>query len=230
MTDAVVMAAGEGRRLRPLTERWAKPVLPIDGRAVIATLLRELVAAGCSRATIVVGHLREQIEALVGDGSAFGLEVGYAHQPSPDGSADAVRRAEAAAPYLIAVADTAFRQGDVRRFASAAAATGAAGAMAVRRDPAPGPGRAAVRVQAGRVTRVPDDDPANPFAAASLWFLDRPLDEYLHRIDGPPYELAAAYQLAIDEGADVRAIEIGRTRDLTEPLDLVKENFPYLTR
>jgi len=42
------MAAGEGRRLRPLTERWPKPVLPIDGRPVIATLLRELAAAGCS--------------------------------------------------------------------------------------------------------------------------------------------------------------------------------------
>ncbi|MDX6542500.1 MAG: Nucleotidyl transferase, partial [Gaiellaceae bacterium] len=36
------MAAGEGRRLRPLTERYAKPVLPIDGRPVIATLLHEL--------------------------------------------------------------------------------------------------------------------------------------------------------------------------------------------
>ena len=40
------MAAGEGRRLRPLTERYAKPVLPIDGRPVIVTLLHELRAAG----------------------------------------------------------------------------------------------------------------------------------------------------------------------------------------
>ena len=39
------MAAGEGTRLRPLTERWPKPVLPIDGRPVLATLLRELAAA-----------------------------------------------------------------------------------------------------------------------------------------------------------------------------------------
>jgi glucose-1-phosphate thymidylyltransferase len=46
MRRAVVMAAGEGKRLRPLTERWPKPVLPIDGRPVIGTLLRELVAAG----------------------------------------------------------------------------------------------------------------------------------------------------------------------------------------
>ena len=39
---------GEGRRLRPLTERYAKPVLPIDGRPVIVTLLHELRASGSS--------------------------------------------------------------------------------------------------------------------------------------------------------------------------------------
>jgi NDP-sugar pyrophosphorylase family protein len=61
--EAVVMAAGEGTRLRPLTERWAKAVLPIDGRPVIATLLRELAAAGFKRVTVVTGHLGDQVEA-----------------------------------------------------------------------------------------------------------------------------------------------------------------------
>src|SRR5437588_1685873 len=90
--DAIVMAAGEGTRLRPLTERWPKPVLPIDGRPVIGTLLRELHAAGITNAVVVTGHLAEQVEALVGDGTAFGVDVRYARQPEPDGSADAVRR------------------------------------------------------------------------------------------------------------------------------------------
>ena len=45
MLSGVVLAAGEGRRLRPLTEQWPKPILPIDGRPVIATLLVELRAA-----------------------------------------------------------------------------------------------------------------------------------------------------------------------------------------
>ena len=53
------MAAGLGTRLRPLTERYAKPVLPIDGRPVVAQLLRELAASGCRRVTVVVGHLGE---------------------------------------------------------------------------------------------------------------------------------------------------------------------------
>ena len=69
------MAAGEGRRLRPLTERWAKAVLPIDGRPVIATLLRELATAGFETVTVVTGHLGDQVEALLGDGSGFGVSV-----------------------------------------------------------------------------------------------------------------------------------------------------------
>jgi len=64
---AVVIAAGEGRRLRPVTERWPKPVLPIDGRPVIVTLLRALAEAGVERIWVVVGHLGDQVRALVGD-------------------------------------------------------------------------------------------------------------------------------------------------------------------
>ena len=47
-------------------------------------------------------------------------------------------------------------------------------------------------------------------------------------LPGPPFELAHAFQEAIDAGERVAAIEIGKTRDLTDPLDLVEENFPYL--
>jgi NDP-sugar pyrophosphorylase family protein len=90
---AVVMAAGQGTRLRPLTERWAKPVLPIDGRPVLATLLRELASAGFEEATVVTGHLAEQVEALVEDGSPFRLRISTVRQPEALGSADAVVRA-----------------------------------------------------------------------------------------------------------------------------------------
>jgi len=58
---ACVMAAGEGRRLRPVTKRWPKPILPIDGRPVIATLMHELPAAGCRRVTVVTGYLAGQV-------------------------------------------------------------------------------------------------------------------------------------------------------------------------
>jgi NDP-sugar pyrophosphorylase family protein len=228
--DAVVMAAGEGRRLRPLTERWAKPVLPIDGRPVLAVLLRELAAAGFARVWLVTGHLAQQVENLAGDGSAFGLEISCVRQPGVLGSADAVRRgldAGATLPVLVTAADTAFRRGDIRRFAGAFSASGAAGAVAVRLDPPPGPGRGAVASVDGRVTRMADDNPANPWSGAPLWAVGRAIAERLC-LDRPPYELENAFQSAIEAGETVVAVEIGKTRDLTYPLDLVEENFPYL--
>lgn len=224
------MAAGEGSRLRPLTERWPKPVLPIDGRPVMATLLRELAAAGCTRVFVVTGHLAEQVEELVGDGSGFGLEARYVRQPGVLGSADAVQRALAAGaepPVVVSGADTVFGSGDVRRFLAAADVS--TGALACRRDPPPEPPhRFAVRIDDGRVTRVLDDDPANGLSGAPLWMLGPGLQPFLEALPGPPYELSGALQRAIDAGNEIAGIEISPTRDLTYPADVIVQNFTYL--
>jgi NDP-sugar pyrophosphorylase family protein len=228
--DAVVMAAGEGSRLRPLTERWAKPVLPIDGRPVLAVLLRELAAAGCERVWLVSGHLAEQVEALAGDGSAFGVTVCRVRQPGVLGSADAVKRAldaGAELPVLVTAADTLFGPGDLGRFAVAFTGSAAAGAVGVRTEPGPGPDRPAIERSNGAVIRMRADAAAGRWTPAPLWALRAAVVERLCR-DRPPYELENAFQAAIDEGETIAAIEIGKTRDLTYPLDLVKENFPYL--
>jgi CTP:molybdopterin cytidylyltransferase MocA len=126
--EAVVIAAGEGRRLRPLTERWPKPLLPIDGKPVIATLLRELEQAKLAPVTVVVGHLGDQIRRLL-----EGLDVRLAEQPEPLGSADAALRAVdagARAPFVVSVADTVYSPGDVARFVREWGRSRAAGAMA----------------------------------------------------------------------------------------------------
>src|SRR5437763_11149266 len=149
------MAAGEGSRLRPLTDTWPKPVLPIDGKPVIATLLRELGAAGIERVVVVTGHLAEQVEALVGDGSAFGLEITFTRQPSVLGSADTVRRALAAElepPFLVLGADTVFAAGSIGRFVATAA--GRSGALAYPEAP---PG--------GRVEKIIGGPAAGPLWA-----------------------------------------------------------------
>lgn len=226
------MAAGEGTRLRPITERWPKPVLPIDGRPVIATLLREIARAGCSRAFVVTGHLAEQVEELVGDGSGFGINVRFVRQPGVLGSADTVRRAIAAGaepPFLVVAADTLFTAGDVSRFARAFADSGAAGAMSGRRDPPPHPPqRVGLKVESGLVVAPLDRDPANPLSGAPLWGFGPALVPFLEELSGPPYELADAYVKAIARGLRIAGVEIGKTRDLTHPVDLVRENFPYL--
>jgi CTP:molybdopterin cytidylyltransferase MocA len=231
LAGAVVMAAGIGSRLRPLTDHFAKPVLPIDGRPVLATLLHELAAAGIGVVHLVTGHQAPQVEALADDGAAFGLDVRIVAQPEPLGSADAVRRAldaGAALPALVSAADTLFRTGDVGRFLAGWRDSNAEGAVAYRTTPSPTPpARSAIRVAGGLVTRVVDGDRANPFSPAPLWVLGPRAASRLCE-DRPPWELGNAYQAVIDEGEPIAAVEIGPTRDLTTPLDLLRENFPYL--
>ena len=132
LVHAIVMAAGEGSRLRPLTDRWPKPILPIDGRPVIAHVLRELGEAGCERVAVVTGHLAEQVEELVGDGAAFGTDVVFVRQPRRDGSADAVSRALAAGtetPAIVVGADTLFDPGALALFRREWEESRAAGAV-----------------------------------------------------------------------------------------------------
>jgi CTP:molybdopterin cytidylyltransferase MocA len=200
--------------MRPISERWPKPVLPIDGRPVIATLLRALAAAGCHDVTVVTGHLAEQVESLLGDGAAFRVRIRYVRQPRADGSADAARRAlgaGAAAPVLVTAADHVFAAGTIERFLDEWG--DAPGAVAARRgDPPLDP----------RVARGFAD--ANGLTGVPLWGLGRDIVPLLEDLPGPPYELAAAFARA----AEFRGVLVAGTRDLTHPVDLIRHNFPYL--
>ena len=231
------MAAGEGRRLRPLTERWPKPLLPIDGRPVLATLLREIASAGFPGVTLVVGHLGEQVEALVGDGTGFGVRVRYARQPQALGSADAVRYAvEAGAepPLLVTAADMVFTRGDLARTREEWTRSGTAGGLGVRaRGPDELREQSRVTVEGGRLLAI-DGPPQlrgeRTVTGAPVWFLGPGLAAGLAHPPGPPFELAALFQRALEAGEAIAALELGPTRDLTRPDDVVARNFPYLSR
>jgi CTP:molybdopterin cytidylyltransferase MocA len=187
--EAVVMSAGEGRRLRPLTDHWPKPILPIDGRPVIATLLRELAFA--QRITVVTGHLGVELRRFLD-----GWNVAFAEQPVPLGSADALRcalEAGAKPPILVTAADTVFIPGALQRFAEEFVRSAAVAGMA---------------------------PPAWAFTDEAVAFLDD--------LPGPPHELLEALRRIGESGLHVQTAEIGPTRDITTPADLVRENFVYL--
>jgi dTDP-glucose pyrophosphorylase len=218
-------------------------VLPIDGRPVIATLLREIAAAGIDDVTVVTGHLAEQVEALVGDGSAFGVAVRFARQQKPLGSADAVRCALAVGarpPLVVSAADTVYRGGDVRAAVRRWLAAGAPGGIGVREVPAASLGqRSSARVEGGFVREVIEKPPPGfadasdtspALAGAPLWFLGDELAASLVDLPGPPFELATAFQRSIDSGLKILALQLEPTRDLTTPHDVIRHNFPYLWR
>jgi NDP-sugar pyrophosphorylase family protein len=81
MYPIAILAGGLATRMRPLTAATPKALLDVNGEPFIAHQLRLLAAWGAARAVLCTGFLGEQIEAFVGDGARFGLQVAY----SPDG-------------------------------------------------------------------------------------------------------------------------------------------------
>ena len=81
---AMVLAAGFGNRLRPLTDHTPKPLLPIGGKPMIVHHLEKLATAGFKEVVINLGHLGHKIPEALGDGSTWGLSIAYSDEgPAP---------------------------------------------------------------------------------------------------------------------------------------------------
>src|SRR5436190_15855904 len=105
---AMLLAAGRGERLRPLTDRTPKALVPVGGKPLIAWHLERLAAAGCREAVINVSHLAEQIVDYAGDGARFGLRIAYSREAEPLETAGGIAQALpllGAAPFLLVNAD-----------------------------------------------------------------------------------------------------------------------------
>ncbi|MEV6398329.1 glucose-1-phosphate thymidylyltransferase [Streptomyces sp. NPDC051907] len=87
---ALVLSGGAGTRLRPITHTSAKQLVPVANKPVLFYGLESIAAAGITEVGIVVGDTAQEIEAAVGDGSRFGIDVTYIPQESPLGLAHAV--------------------------------------------------------------------------------------------------------------------------------------------
>jgi glucose-1-phosphate thymidylyltransferase len=87
---ALVLSGGEGSRLRPITHTNAKQLIPVANKPILFYGLEAIRDAGIREVGIVVGQTWAEVEAAVGDGSAFGLSVTYLQQDAPRGLAHAV--------------------------------------------------------------------------------------------------------------------------------------------
>ncbi|HEY0180258.1 MAG TPA: nucleotidyltransferase family protein [Dokdonella sp.] len=109
MRSALILAAGRGERLRPLTDATPKPLLEVGGKPLIVHHLEKLAAAGVEDVVVNLSHLAEQFPAALGDGSRWGLRIRYSYEgPTPLETGGGMRRALpllGAAPFIAVSAD-----------------------------------------------------------------------------------------------------------------------------
>lgn len=88
---AVVLAGGQGTRLRPFTTNFPKPLVPVGDLPILEILLRQLRAAGVHAVTLLTGHLAYLLESYFADGAALGLRIDYLRESAPLGTAGPLR-------------------------------------------------------------------------------------------------------------------------------------------
>jgi NDP-mannose synthase len=92
--EAVVLAGGRGTRLAPFTHVLPKPLLPVGERPILDLVLTQLSRAGCTKATMAVGHLGHLIEIYCGNGDQWGVDIDYFRETTPLGTVGALAQIE----------------------------------------------------------------------------------------------------------------------------------------
>ena len=113
--ECVVIAAGEGKRMRPLTAKRPKVMLPLANRPMMEHLILAARDAGITEFVFVVGYGEREIRGHFGDGSAFGIHIRYASQRQQRGTADALRSAHdlVTGPFILLNGDMILKSTDI---------------------------------------------------------------------------------------------------------------------
>lgn len=211
--SAILLAAGRGKRQRPYTDEIPKPLLPVRGRATLDYVLTAVRRAGVERVCIVTHHLQEKIIEYVGDGSAWNVDVAFAHQSQLRGTGDALLsipgewiREE---PVMVIATDYVLQENDLVTLVQAHKSYQADITMSLKECPLEElVARSSVGVDADwRIRRIIEkpgrEEIMSPYAASILFILPPQLWSYLSQIQPSArgeIEMQAAVQMMIEDG------------------------------
>jgi len=222
---AVILAAGEGSRMRPLTYARPKVMVPIANKPIIEHLLLAARVAGVSEFIFVVGYRDEQVRDYFDDGQRWGVTIEYCNQKRQTGTADALRMAEGMVGdnFLMMNGDVIFQAKDIKKVL--AKGGNVLGAIEVK-DPT---GLGVVEVSRGKVARIHEkaEKPPSRLANAGLYRFTPAIFEAISATPKSPrgeYEITTSLQLMIAGGAKVSCQEIGYWLPLSYPWDLLLAN------
>jgi len=152
---AVVMAGGEGSRLRPLTSRRPKPLAPVANKPVMEHIVDLLRRHGVTEIVATLHYLADEVESYFGNGSEFGVSMQYVVEDTPLGTAGAVKLAEdilGDAPFLIISGD-ALTDLDLTALVADHVRTGATATITLQRATNPLEFGVVITDDDGRITR-----------------------------------------------------------------------------
>ena len=237
ITKAVILCAGEGTRLRPLTSLCPKHVLPVAGQPLLGWVLNDLVAAGIRQAGLVVGYQADAIMRYVGEGTQWDLGITYLTQEEPLGLAHAVNIAREFVgdePFLVYLGDNILELG-VAEFVSRFTQGQADVSILVKEVDDPRQ-YGVVEMQGEAVVGMVEKpaEPRSNLAIVGVYALKPVIFDAIDHIEPSArgeYEITDAIQWVLDNQGQVTAHNLdGFWGDVASPADLLYTNRFFLDR
>jgi bifunctional UDP-N-acetylglucosamine pyrophosphorylase/glucosamine-1-phosphate N-acetyltransferase len=230
LTKAVILAAGEGNRLGPLTANRPKVMLPIANKPILEHLLLEIIQAGIRDFYFVVGYHDEQIREYFRDGSDWDISIQYFNQRKQAGTADALRMVAGhiTGSFLVANGDVIIHHQDIQVIVAQNSTS-----MSVIELPDVA-SLGVIEGDKGQVYRVHEKlaDPPSHLANAGLYLFTQdifPAIEKTEKSIRGEYELTDSIQILINEDKPVSYQVISQWPDLCYPWDLLTVNEKVLS-
>jgi UDP-N-acetylglucosamine diphosphorylase/glucosamine-1-phosphate N-acetyltransferase len=225
ITKAVILAAGEGKRMHPLTQTRPKVMLPVMNVPLLERLIIQLKTSGVKEFYIVVGYHSEIIRNYFGDGSKWGIFIHYVNQEIQGGTADAVRLLDGLIHELFIVSngDILVGQKDIDTLLNSS------GNSMCTLELANVTGLGVVKVESGFITAIYEkmEIPPSNTANAGVYTFTPEIFNAIRRTPKSPrgeYEITDSIQLLINSGIKIANQSILQWMDCAYPWDLLNAN------
>jgi UDP-N-acetylglucosamine diphosphorylase/glucosamine-1-phosphate N-acetyltransferase len=222
---AVILAAGEGNRMRPLTYTRPKVMLPLANKPILEHLIIELKKAGVKEFIIVVGYHAETIRQHFGDGARWGVSIDYATQRKQLGTAHAVKMVEGLVKgkFLLANGDVLLKADDIKKML---AKDNIALTLIESRDTR---GLGVVEVIGNNVKAIHEkvERPPSNLVNTGVYLLTAEIFLAIAKTERSPrgeYELTESLQILLGEGHPLSYVKIDHWLNLSYPWDLLTVN------
>lgn len=219
--DVVILAAGAGTRMQPLTDRTPKPLLQVGDRSLAAHVADAAIDSGATSLVFVVGTEADRIRSTFGE-RYRGVPVTYAVQDPPDGTAGAVRTAlpHVEGSFAVLNGDNIYDAESLEELFTSGPSIGV-------HDVADPSSYGVVEIDDGRCVGIVEkpEDPPTTLANAGAYVFPAPEEDWFDvgRSDRGEYELTDVIATLVEE-SDLTAVEIDRWMDVGRPWELLEAN------
>ena len=222
---AVILAAGEGHRMHPLTYTRPKVMIPIANRPILEHLLLEVVKAGINEFIFIVGYHDEQVRRYFDNGARWGASIDYCTQRKQLGTADALRMVEGLVDgnFLMMNGDIVVTQPDINNIIGYHTNTISLVEVESKED------LGFIELEGDRVARIHEkvEKPPSRMANAGLYLFTKDIFTAISQTPKSPrgeYEITDSLQVLIDGGDHVAYQQIDYWLNLSYPWDLLTAN------